>query len=769
LAAVALPILLAGRPVGEIRPAAGPPGTDLLPPPNAVDVWGDHGAGVDFDVSGRLAARRAHPVAQPPAALAAEVAPGTVGGFTLVGSVAVMPGDDATVLRVQTGFGVEGRTLAALSRRYLAAFGDQYDQIAVFLGFTDRNSTMSLAYQQPIVNNTKGLGMPLFDGSRDFGSAGRLQTMLNMKRINIYGRDAAADPDNGLYAVWAQEAAHRWLVYFRFKRAGDAAESMALLGRQKAHWEVTVQADASIMDGYKWVDNADGTFTAVERGVRYGALDQYGMGLRLASEVPPFFMLEEITDMAGAPVMNRFARMARYKARRVDLTIDDIIRGSGPREPEVEVAAQDLRMGVVLLGPPGVGADQLIGEAFAIDNSRRLWTEFYNEAGGGRGKVCTELFRPCRGPAFDFTEARLVEAASVKEKDGVVTPGEQMDLELRVTNQGSEAGRAKLTVNAGAALTMKAATVDSPELAPGASAVVKLAGRATRAMACAQTVMLDVTAPGRLGSSRGRLPVVLGILPQKLESFDDAEPAGWRVNPDGTDAGMAGRWARGEPQRTLAFDYTLQPGAAFSGRNAFATGLTAAQEDNVEGKTTLESPPFAIAGVRAPMLSYQVYFVAADFAQEVLVPAPSGSLQVLASIDGKPFVEIDRLTGMATGWQRRIVPLAGAPGAADAGAGPAAVQLRFVVEEATVAARPVVEAVIDDVGIFGEAPACEGAGEPGAEPDGGVDEEVDDGGGGCGCRVAARGGGGVGSVGALGALVGLALLLGRRRARARRS
>ena len=39
--------------------------------------------------------------------------------------------------------------------------------------------------------------------------------------------------------------------------------------------------------------------------MRYGALDQYGMGLRTASEVPPFFMLEAMTDMEGRPVMIR--------------------------------------------------------------------------------------------------------------------------------------------------------------------------------------------------------------------------------------------------------------------------------------------------------------------------------------------------------------------------------------------------------------------------------------------------------------------------------
>ena len=150
-------------------------------------------------------------------------------------------------------------------RRFIAAFGDHYDQIAVFLTFNDLAMPQSLAYQMPIKNDVSGIGLGLFDSSAEFGSpSGRLQTALNMKRILAYGRDAANDPANDLYSVWAQEAAHRWSAYLRFKREGDTDASDALLGRQKAHWAQGVQADASIMDGYLWTDNGDGTFSPTD-------------------------------------------------------------------------------------------------------------------------------------------------------------------------------------------------------------------------------------------------------------------------------------------------------------------------------------------------------------------------------------------------------------------------------------------------------------------------------------------------------------------------
>ena len=737
------------------------------PAPNAVDVWLEHGAGLPNDLGAIKAASRAEltrPLLSPDEnarapEVAAATATGFAGGFTLVGSVALLPGDDSTVGRVDTGFGIEGRHLAAVSQRFIQAFGDNYDQIAVFLSFSDRRSAQALAYQQPVTNNTRGLGLRLFDASGSYGSEGRMQTVLNMKRINLYGRDAAADPDNGLYAVWAQEAAHRWLVYFRYQRDSDAGPQMDLLGRQEAHWAPTVQADASIMDGVNWMDNGDGTYTPLERGVRYGILDQYGLGLRSADEVPPFFILEDLQDLQGNPVMGRLSKSARYQAKRVDLTIEDIIRANGPRDPATEPAAQDLRMGVVLLGAPGVDPGQLIGEAFQIDNSRRLWTEFYNAAGGGRGKVCSQLLAPCRGGAFSFENLELVESERVKNPDGVVTSGEPALLKVKVTNTGSETAAATVSAQGGPFLTFTAAEPTSP-LKPGDSAVVSVPVEVAAATPCAQPLTVDLSAPGALGQSRSIQDVVIGLRPVGVVGFEDGdENGGWSVDPDGDDSGTTGRWAVGAPARAVAFDYTLQPGAAYAGGNAFATGLSDAQEDNVDGRTTLESPPLSLGGAAVPILSYFVYFVAADFGQEVLVPAPSGELRVEASVDGGPFLEVDKLKGMSTGWQRRTIRLGDSMG--DLG-GKQNVRLRFVAEELLTGARPVVEAVIDEVGIYDEVAACRSGGVSSEEilPPGQVGGNEGSG----GCQMApgsARGlGGGLWGLGAF-----ALLLAGLRRSR----
>jgi MYXO-CTERM domain-containing protein len=757
LAAIVVPVLLAGRPLGDDRHALA--GREV-PEPHAIDVWGQDTAGIDFDqVAVKAASRkqlaeglnRAEP--RTPAAMHS--------GFITVGSVALMEADEGMVTRMGEGFGIANRNLPNITTRFIQAFGDDYDQVAVFLSFNDRASLTALAYQLPAANTTRGLGIPVFDNTELFGSKGKMQTVLNMKRIGLYGRGAADDPDSGLYAVWAQEAAHRWLVYFRMRRESDLANNELLLGRQLAHWKNTVQADGSIMDGYTWKDNGDGTFSPMDRGVRYGALDQYGMGLRLARDVPPFFMLEQMTDMDGRPVMSGFARNGRYKARKVDLTVDDIIRAVGPREPDTDPAAEDLRMAVVLVSAPGESPADLIGEAFQIDNTRRLWTGFYNTAGGGRGKVCTELLRPCRGDAYELSDLEVVEASTLVTKDGVATRGEAIAVNVKVTNVGDAPGRARLTVEAQGLLAMSPVAAETGMLAPGQSATVAVPGRVNAAAACAQEFTVDVRTPGTKGPSRAFFQSVLGLQPKQVESFDGGSAPGWRVNPDGDDVGDDGRWALGTPMRSVAFDYTLQPGAAYSGSGAFVTGLSAADVDNVEGKTTLESAPFGVKGLRQPFLSYQVYFVASEFAAELLVPAPAGELRVQARIEGSqggnaPWVEVDRVTGMATGWQRRLVRLSDKLGAEVAAASD--VRFRFVAAETTMSTYPVIEAVIDDVGIHDESPGCDPATPVSPE----VPAPTQDAG--CSCDLG-QGAGGPGGGFAVLVVLGVAILRRRNRAR----
>jgi hypothetical protein len=663
-------------------------------------------------------------------------------GFHVIGNVAVLIGDEETTTTGQDGrHALVGGNMAAVSSRFIKAFGDNFDQIAVFLSFIDYASPHALAYQLPMRNTIRGLGLGMFDHSPAFGSpSGRLETMLNMKRVLLYGVDAPRDADNSLYLVWAQEAAHRWLVYFRYRRAGDTDNRDELLGRDASHWARELHAGSSSMEAYGWKDNGDGTFSVVNRGQGYNQLDQYGMGLRQPSEVQPFFLLEDLQDEAGKPApKGTLSKGVRYRAKKTTLTIQDIERAMGPREPPVDQAAQDLRMGVVLLAAHGTPPGDVVGEAFHIDLTRRTWSDHYNKALEGRGMVCTELLRPCRGPAFTFGPATWHEAAA--GGDGVLGPGEAFTLKVQVSNQGMASGKALVQAQAGENLVFRKSAIDTGLLEPNQTTTLTFDGSIPPSTACGDKITVEFTVPdksARPSPSMGAIDVVLGLVPGPVQVNDFEQPAtGWRVNPEGKDTADAGRWQQGTPEKTEAFSFTLQPGAAFSGRGAFVTGAAkgdhASANDVHGGKTTLESPPLPLTNLRTPTLSYQVYFVAADFdvRHKVLLPGTEDALIVLASHDdGVTWTEVDRVTGMAVGWQRRLVRLPGKlpPEALAAGA----LRFRFVAEEGGDVDN-VVEAVIDDVGVLGESPSCPG--DPSTSGGSGTVGTTGLPAGGCECRV----------------------------------
>lgn len=729
---LALPLALTTSPLGD-EPS--PPAAHS-PPPHEINVWGDHGEGLSIsrDTWATLARQPAPPL--PPPRPQAAVATGGVGaGFSRVGSVAVLEGDELTTTASGTGFGINKDNLAEISRRFIGAFGDDYDQIAVFLGFTDRLSQQSLAYQQPVKNDIRGLGLGNWDETERFGSkSGRMESMLNMKRINIYGRDAANEPENDLYSVWAQEAAHRWAVYFKYRLPGDNQDRQDLLLRQNAHWAPWVHAEGSFLDGMFWQPQPDGTYVLTETNKRYGTLDQYAMGLRSAEEVPPFFMLDGFSDEAGSPIKRegRFSRGQRYRATRIDLTVEDIVRAMGPRVPATSPAAEDLRMGVVFLTPPGIGLAPLMGEAFRVETTRAPWDGFYNASSGGRAKVCTELLRPCRGPAFSYGPVLLTGTGGAP---GVVAPGDTALLTVPVANVGTEAAPADVTVGGLHPLELSPPTVSTAALAPGQSASLSFTLRVPPQTACGVPFTLDFQAPGRLGPSKGTAEVVIGLQRGPGSDLEDQTvAASWLVDPEGTDTALSGRWAWGTPEETKAFDFVLQPGAAASGLSAFVTDPRKGErpESNdvdfdsanpTTARTTLQSPPYPLAGLVNPKLAYQLHFVAAGFEKEVLVPGTQDAFYVQASFDGGPWVEVDRVpASLFLGWQARRVTLAERvdPRLLSAGS----VRFRFVAEDHEYS-ETVVEAAIDDVFLLTDMPGCGGnlvappAPPPAAATDGG--------------------------------------------------
>jgi hypothetical protein len=161
------------------------------------------------------------------------------------------------------------------------------------------------------------------------------------------------------------------------------------------HWAPGLQApvafpyslvlEASTLGGARWKDNLDGTFTQERPGFfvpasGYSYLDLYLMGLMSASEVPDFFILDNLvrvgSDASGHPI---------FKADRQKVTIGDVIAAEGPRLPDAEHSQRRFNTGIVVMVEHGHRPSaKLITEAKGI---RRQWIRFWATATGHRASM----------------------------------------------------------------------------------------------------------------------------------------------------------------------------------------------------------------------------------------------------------------------------------------------------------------------------------------------------------------------------------------------
>jgi hypothetical protein len=178
-----------------------------------------------------------------------------------------------------------------------------------------------------IQNDFTGSRQALFDRSADFGSGGKLKG-INM--LDALGR--------GMYDANAvHELVHQWSAY--------VAPSLGMADLTHYFNNSSV---GSLVGGFEWLDNGDGSFTINFDEGRNGAsqaspLDLYFMGLIESAEVPPIRLFDTSVTPTKSP--DNPVVLPDEIVRTV--TIDDIIAAHGTRVPGPGTAQRDFRLGFV--------------------------------------------------------------------------------------------------------------------------------------------------------------------------------------------------------------------------------------------------------------------------------------------------------------------------------------------------------------------------------------------------------------------------------------
>jgi hypothetical protein len=274
----------------------------------------------------------------------------------------------------------------AVGRKFYASHGDNFDQL---LMWSDQPLIRdAFAYETTVANEIRGIGQDIYDLSRNFGSGGRLRSVVVMDFLGKYPDDPTLKflNENTTLSVMGQEVGHRWLAYVNF-RDHNRQRSDALLGRDLAHWSFFFNSDASVMEGNEIEDQGGGQFRTVDAVRRYSRLDQYMMGLIGASQVPAFWYVENPVSpkaRGDAPSIG-----VSFTGTRRNVLIDDVLAIHGARNPNVNDAPKTFRQAFLYIVTAGRTPDA--GQVAKVDNFRRQWETFFRQATDGRMTPNTRL------------------------------------------------------------------------------------------------------------------------------------------------------------------------------------------------------------------------------------------------------------------------------------------------------------------------------------------------------------------------------------------
>lgn len=322
-----------------------------------------------------------------PSAAVVGVSPGATGIFTPVDIDTVAAGP------IAGGTGAVGERFATtrdldfvgLTKTFYQTHGDDFDQLVIFTN-TKTTHVGTFAFEFTVANEVAGIGQEVYDSSRDFGSRGRLRSVVNMDVLSRFPDDPRQRflGENSTLSVMGQECGHRWLAFLEFK--DGAANSKEILGRDEAHWSFLFDSDASHMEGNDIEDQGNGVFRTVAAVSRYSALDQYAMGLRAESEVPPMFLVTRVTSGQSADDAPKIG--VEIRGARQDIRIADIVAANGARRPDSASAPKVLRQAFIyLVAQSRESSDELD----KLERIRGAWETFFSESTEGRGTVISRL------------------------------------------------------------------------------------------------------------------------------------------------------------------------------------------------------------------------------------------------------------------------------------------------------------------------------------------------------------------------------------------
>ena len=148
-----------------------------------------------------------------------------------------------------------------------------------------------------------------------------------------------------------------------------------------------------MLEGNDIVDLGNGSFRTAAAVQRYSHLDQYAMGLVDQIQVPPFFYVQNPTNVVPRRTATAAPEVGvTFNGTRRDVTIEDVIAAMGPRVPSAADSPRVYRQAFLYIASAGRTAAS--DEIQKVDRIRMAWDQFLSGATDSRMRVDTRLSLP---------------------------------------------------------------------------------------------------------------------------------------------------------------------------------------------------------------------------------------------------------------------------------------------------------------------------------------------------------------------------------------
>ncbi len=247
-----------------------------------------------------------------------------------------------------------------LSKIFYENYPDDVHQISVFYDFPlQLLGGGAVAYHFTTKNQIRGIGYKnrppfrdTFDFSSSMGSDGVLEGFANMGYVHKYNDNLNRRRQTLTHlGVFIHEIGHQWLSRLFYRKGGTTSGELQENG---GHWAFHTHSSASFMQGNDIEDLGGGDFRTRETDAIFSELDLYVLGVIPPGQVGDFFYVAESgQDPRRLPEFN-----FNMRGRRVDVSIDDVIRHEGARDPDHNDSARVTRVAMILLVKQGAAPQQ---------------------------------------------------------------------------------------------------------------------------------------------------------------------------------------------------------------------------------------------------------------------------------------------------------------------------------------------------------------------------------------------------------------------------